>query len=91
MSVSSADTVIFTATWENSIPVSTEALAVAALPSQKSQNSLWVPVASPAEKNAATLATAPENEVLEAALRSVSVPSVVSPAAGVVVFDPSAT
>ena len=62
-----------------------------ALPSQNSQNSLWVPVASHAEKNVATDATAPRNDVLDAAFLVTSVPRMVSHAAGAVEFDPIAT
>ena len=68
-----------------------DALAVAAFPLPNNQNSLCVPVASPAAKNVATLPTAPEKERLDAAFRVVSVPSCVSHAAGAVVFDPTAT
>jgi hypothetical protein len=78
-------------TWEYRIPLPLEALAVLALPSQKSQNSLWVPVASHAEKNVATDATAPRNDVLDAAFLVTSVPRVVSHEAGAVGSDPMAT
>lgn len=75
MRVSLADTVILTATCEYRIPVLAEALAVAAFPFPNNPNSLCVPVASVAAKNVAMLATAPENDLLDATFRAVSVPS----------------
>lgn len=89
--VSILETVIFTATCEKSIPEFAVPLAVAAFPSPNNPNSRCVPVASPAAKNVAIEAVAPEKLVELAAFLAVSVPSCVSHAAGAVVFDPTAT
>lgn len=66
-------------------------LAVVVFPFPKSPNSLCVPVASHAAKKAETYAIAPEKVVDDWSFLTTSVPSCVSPAAGVVVFDPRAT
>lgn len=91
VSVCDAEIVTFADTCEKSIPLLALPLAVVAFPFPNNPNSRCVPVASHAAKNTAIVATAPENAALHAAFRATSVPRVVSPAAGAVAFDPTAT